>query len=158
LGFALTEFAFAASAEQYKIVNNITLLFHNSHLNNHDIKRAQERPSPVRLEIRPDIVRRVPTATTIVIPGDPAPPGTEWDESIANDAGARAAVKTAWNEAIRMANLAANGLQSLQTNLNNQNFLPTDLDKQKDFIAKQSPPLVSSIVGLCMSIPLLNYF
>jgi len=147
-----------ASAEKYKIVNNVTLLFHNSHLNNHDIKRAQERPSPVRLEIRPDIVRRVPTATTIVIPGDPAPPGTEWDESIANDAGARAAVKTAWNEAIRMANLAANGLQSLQTNLNNQNFLPTDLDKQKDFIAKQSPPLVSFIVGLCMSIPLLNYF
>jgi hypothetical protein len=158
LGCALTEFAFVASAEKYKIVNNVTLLFHNSHLNNHDIKRAQERPSPVRLEIRPDIVRRVPTATTIVIPGDPAPPGTEWDESIANDAGARAAVKTAWNEAIRMANLAANGLQSLQTNLNNQNFLPTDLDKQKDFIAKQSPPLVSFIVGLCMSIPLLNYF
>jgi len=140
LGCALTEFAFVTSAEQYKIVNNVTLLFHKSYLNSQDIKRAQERPSPVRREIHPDIVRRVPTATTIVIPNDPAPPGTEWDESIANDAGARATVKTAWNEAIRMANLAANGLQSLQINLNNQNFNPSDLDKQKDFIAKQSPP------------------
>lgn len=94
----------------------------------------------MRLKNHTDLVRRVPTATTISIANDPAPSGTEWDQSIANDPGARAAIKTAWNEAIRMANLAAAGLQSLQTNLNNQNFNPSDLDKQKDFIAKQSPP------------------
>ncbi len=94
----------------------------------------------MRIKHHPDIVRRVPTATTIVIPNDPAPPGTQWDESFANDAGARAAVKTAWNEAMRMAGLAANGLQSLQINLKNQNFGSGDVDRQKDFIAKQSPP------------------
>ena len=83
-------------------------------------------------------------AQTVSLPQDPPPDGTEWDESFGdpNDATKRAEVHTAWNEAMRLAGMARDGLQDLRNNLEAQGFAPNEEDKARDFIAEQSQPWV----------------
>ena len=94
-----------------------------------------------------DIVERAPvaTATTVTIPNDDPPPGTVWDESFQDLVNKdlsqqRAAVKTAWNEAMRLAGLSQSGLDALNKAVAAQNFNPNDQDGPKNFIAHNSPP------------------
>ena len=105
--------------------------------------------SPILRREVSNIVERAPaaTATTVQIPGDDPPAGTEWDESFQDTinptkdlSAQRAAVKTAWNEAMRLAGLSQQGLQALDTALQAQNFNPNDQDGPKNFIAHSSPP------------------
>ena len=83
-------------------------------------------------------------AQTVPLPQDPPPIGTEWDESFGDpsDATKRAEVHTAWNEAIRLAGMARDGIQDLRNSLNSQGFAPNEEDKARNFIVEQSQPWV----------------
>ena len=123
-----------------QIAENITLAFQS-----YQAPRLEVRDLPTEasrtINESPFIVKRAPvtTASVVTIAGDDPPEGAAWDESIANDNDARAQVKTAWAEAMRLADLAAGSLNQLEQNLQGAN-LGNDLDKKKDFIAHQSPP------------------
>ena len=126
---------------------NVTALFHDSHAKRLQIRSFDQSASPIYRKDIPNIVERAPvaTATTVQIPNDPAPAGTEWDESFQDTttkdlSAQRATLKTAWNEAMRLAGLSQQGLQALSQAVAAQNFNPNDVNGPKNFIAHSSPP------------------